>query len=209
MVKLKYEKCLGSCVVTEEDIKHNFSQNLINLRKAKGLTQLQLAEKLNYTDKAISKWEVGSVLPDVGTLQNIAEFFSVTVNDLIYTKKKNILKTFYKNHLFITLLVFMAIWFLSTIIYFVLDNVTVLNRCWLVFVYTIPISSISLIVFTAMWFKKIFVYLSSSLFLWGIIISVFLTINLNALWFIFIIGVVGQVVISFAMPLATKKKFNK
>ena len=56
--------------MTNEDIKHNFSENLIKLRKAKNLTQLQLAEKLNYSDKAISKWEVGSVLPDVETKCN-------------------------------------------------------------------------------------------------------------------------------------------
>ena len=73
--------------MTTEEIKENFSQNLINLRKAKSLTQLQLAEKLNYSDKAISKWEVGSVLPDVETLSHIAEFFGLTVNDLIYKKK--------------------------------------------------------------------------------------------------------------------------
>ena len=73
--------------MTSDEIKLNFSQNLINLRKTKNLTQLQLAEKLNYSDKAISKWEVGAVLPDVETISHIAEFFGITVNDLIYKKK--------------------------------------------------------------------------------------------------------------------------
>ena len=146
--------------MTSIDIKKNFSQNLINLRKAKGLTQLELAEKLNYSDKAVSKWEVGSVLPDIETMQSIAEFFGVTVNDLIYARKKNVLREFYKTHLFMTLLVSVSIWFVATIIFFVLDSATSLNRTWLTFIYTIPINAIVLIVFSSLWFKKIFIFIS-------------------------------------------------
>lgn len=191
--------------MTTEEIKTNFSQNLIKLRKAKNLTQLQLAEKLNYSDKAISKWEVGSVLPDVETMQHIAEFFGITVNDLIYAKKRNILKEFYKTHLFTTLLVTISIWFVATIIFFVLDSATSLQRTWLTFIFTIPINAIVLIVLSSVWFKKVFVYLSASAFLWSTIVSIFLAINNPQLWFIFIVGVVGQGVISVAMLLRKKK----
>ena len=114
--------------MTNEDIKHNFSENLIKLRKAKNLTQLELAEKLNYSDKAISKWEVGSVLPDVETMTHIAEFFGITVNDLIYAKKRNVLREFYKTHLFMTLLVSVSLWFIATIIFFVLDIFIILKK---------------------------------------------------------------------------------
>ena len=99
----------------QEEIKENFSQNLCKLRKARNLTQLQLAEKLNYSDKAISKWEVGSVIPDVETLTHIAEFFGLTVNDLIYKKKQNILNAFFKNHLFITLSSIGLLWLYNSI----------------------------------------------------------------------------------------------
>lgn len=191
--------------MTIEEIKTNFSQNLIKLRKAKNLTQLQLAEKLNYSDKAISKWEVGSVLPDVETIQHIAEFFGITVNDLIYAKKKNILKEFYKTHLCTTLLVTISIWFVATIIFFVLDSATSLQRTWLTFIFTIPINAIVLIVLSGIWFKKIFVYLSATAFLWSTILAIFLAINNPQLWFIFIVGVVGQGVISVAMLLKKKK----
>ena len=191
--------------MTIEEIKTNFSQNLIKLRKAKNLTQLQLAEKLNYSDKAISKWEVGSVLPDVETIQHIAEFFGITVNDLIYAKKKNILKEFYKTHLCTTLLVTISIWFVATIIFFVLDSATSLQRTWLTFIFTIPVNAIVLIVLSGIWFKKIFVYLSATAFLWSTILAIFLAINNPQLWFIFIVGVVGQGVISVAMLLRKKK----
>lgn len=192
--------------MTSEDIKNNFSKNLINLRKAKNLTQLQLAEKLNYSDKAVSKWEVGSVLPDVETMQHIAEFFGITINDLIYAKKRRVLKEFYKTHFFTSLLVSVSIWFVATIVFFVLDSTTTLTRSWLTFIYTIPINAVVLIVFSALWFKKIFIYLSSSIMLWGIITAVFLSINDPNLWFIFIVGVVGQAVITLAMPLKKKNK---
>lgn len=189
-----------------DDIKTNFSQNLINLRKAKNLTQLQLAEKLNYSDKAVSKWEVGSVLPDVETMQSIAEFFGVTVNDLIYARKKSVLREFYKTHLFTTLLVSVSIWFVATIIFFILDSATSLGRTWLTFIYTIPVNAIVLIVFSAIWFKKFYIYLSSSICLWSIITAIYVTLANSQLWFIFIVGLLGQAVIFFAMPI---KKRNK
>lgn len=193
-------------IMTNEDIKHNFSENLIKLRKAKNLTQLQLADKLNYSDKAISKWEVGSVLPDVETLQHIAEFFGITVNDLIYAKKTNVLKEFYKTHLFMTLLVTVSVWFVATIIFFVIDNATALPRTWLTFIYTIPVNAIVLTIFSGLWFKKIHLYLSLTALLWGIIVCIYLTINNYTLWFIFVIGLIGQVVLTCAMPF---KKRNK
>ena len=190
--------------MTNEEIKFNFSQNLINLRKTKNLTQLQLAEKLNYSDKAISKWEVGAVLPDVETLTHIAEFFGITVNDLIYRKKRSVLRAFYKNHLVISLFTFAMVWFVSTIIYFVLEHVTTLSRCWLTFIYTIPISSIVLVVFCSIWFRRIFTYLSTVMLIWGIVISVYLSINNPHLWFIFVIGVVGQLAFSFLFVMKKK-----
>ena len=59
--------------MTQQEIKDNFSQNLIKLRKAKNLTQAKLAEELCYSDKAVSKWEVGAVVPDIETLVLIAD----------------------------------------------------------------------------------------------------------------------------------------
>ena len=184
-----------------EEIKENFSQNLIKLRKAKNLTQAQLAEKLNYSDKAISKWEVGSVVPDIETLTHIADFFGLTVNDLIYKKKINILKTFYKNHLFITLSSIGLLWFLSTIIYFVFTITTEWQSPWLTFIFTIPLSFVVLIVFSSLWFKKSWIYISVSGIFWGIILSLYLVSNSFNLWFLFVIGVVGQIAILLTIPI--------
>ena len=195
--------------MTSEEIKNNFSQNLINLRKAKNLTQLQLAEKLNYSDKAISKWEVGTTLPDIETISHIADFFGITVNDLIYAKKHNVLKEFYKTHLFMSLLVSVSLWFVATTIYFILANATSLDRVWLTFIYTIPINCIVLIVFSAVWFKKIHVYIFTSLLVWSIFASIYISINQSSLWFIFILALIAQGIIFFAIPLKRKKIWRR
>ncbi|MBE5758313.1 MAG: helix-turn-helix transcriptional regulator [Clostridiales bacterium] len=193
--------------MTQEEIKLNFSENLISLRKAHNLTQLQLAEKLNYSDKAVSKWEVGAVLPDIETISRIAEFFGLTVNDLIYKKKEKLTKMLFKNHVFITLLSFGLVWFFASILYFILEEATTIVRPWLTFIVAIPISFIVLTVFTTMWFKKTEQILSISGLFWGLLTAVYLCIFRLDLWFIFIIGVVGQVlIILWGLYTGQKKK---
>ena len=62
---------------TEEQIKENIAKNLIKYRKAHNLTQIQLAEKLNYSDKSISKWERQESIPDLVILSNIAKLYGI------------------------------------------------------------------------------------------------------------------------------------
>lgn len=61
---------------------------IAQLRKQEGLTQMQLAERLNITDRAVSKWETGKTQPDIDTLKQIAEFFDVSIERIIYGKEK-------------------------------------------------------------------------------------------------------------------------
>lgn len=191
--------------MTQDEIKENFSQNLIKLRKSQNLTQLQLAEKLNYSDKAISKWEVGSVLPDVETLSHIADFFGLTVNDLIYKKKDSILRYITQNHLFTTLASIGLLWFLSTIVYFVSTISWNIDRDWLIFILTIPLTFVLMLIFSSLWFKKYWIYISISGILWGIINSIYLIINNFSLWFLFIIGMAGQIFIFLTIPIGKHK----
>lgn len=193
--------------MSQDEIKKNFSENLTRLRKSNNLTQLALAEKLNYSDKAISKWEVGSVLPDIETMSQIADFFGITVNDLIYPKKR-FKRVFWENHLNITLLSIGLAWFLSTIIFFVLENATSLSRVWLVFILTIPVSFIILLILSCIWFNKIITMLSVSGLFWSIILTIYLFLNKPSYWFLFIIGVVGQLLIIFWAKLKRIVKPN-
>lgn len=203
--------------MTQEELKKNFSTNLIKLRKTNNLTQLALAEKLNYSDKAISKWEVGSVIPDVETMTQIADFFGITVNDLIYTEtKKKYRKIFWQNHLNITGLSIGLAWFIATIVFFVLQEVTDLTRVWLTFIITIPVSFIILVVLSSLWFGKLVTMISVSGLAWSIILTIFLTFNTPSYWFLFVIGIIGQLLIIFwsqlkkiVVPHKQSKKSNE
>ena len=57
-----------------------FAKNLINLRKSKKITQLELSEHLNYSDRNVSKWENGTSLPTVETLRELSIFFEVPMD---------------------------------------------------------------------------------------------------------------------------------
>ena len=67
----------------EEQLKNRIAKNLTFYRENAGQTQLELAEKLNYSDKSISKWERGEGIPGVFVLTQIAQLYGVTVNDLL------------------------------------------------------------------------------------------------------------------------------
>ncbi len=56
---------------------------IANCRKEKGLTQMQLAEKLNITDRAVSKWETGRTMPDSSIMLELCEILEISVNDLL------------------------------------------------------------------------------------------------------------------------------
>ena len=70
------------------NIRENIGKNLTELRKQKGLTQFEVAEKFHYSDKSVSKWENGDTLPDVETLEEICEFYGVTLDFIIKDNSK-------------------------------------------------------------------------------------------------------------------------
>ena len=66
-----------------DDLKLIVAANITDLRKKNNITQAELAQRLNYTDKAVSKWERGESLPDVAVLKQIADIFSVKIDYLV------------------------------------------------------------------------------------------------------------------------------
>ena len=107
--------------MTDEEIKQTIAQNIAQYRKKLGLTQFELSEKINYSDKSISKWERGEGIPDAMTLIRLSEIFGVSVNELIYSSQieKNEIEPktvdstasrFTWKHYFITLLSIGGVW---------------------------------------------------------------------------------------------------
>lgn len=66
--------------------KRTFGSMIAEFRKEKAMTQVELAEKMGVTDKAVSKWERDLSFPDVNTIPKLAEIFNVTVDELMQVK---------------------------------------------------------------------------------------------------------------------------
>ena len=185
------------------EIRQNIAVNISAMRNAAGLTQAQFAEKLNYTDKAISKWERGESVPDIAVLWQIADMFGVTVDWLIsdhgkteVTPDAEAVRAGQRNRLLISLLSSVGVWFIATIVFIVLQTLGA-DRVWLPFLWAIPATCIDLLVFNAIWGKYKINFLFISLIIWTIIGSTYITIADWSLWYIFIFGAPLQVATIF------------
>lgn len=173
-----------------DERKATIASNLIKLRLAAGMTQAELGEKLNYSDKSISKWERGDVTTDVFVLMQIADIFGVDVDYLlkphneiepvIYNKPVNT-ATYTTN--MITLVTILGIWTVALFVFVILwicDMVV-----WLVFVYAVPVSLITLLVLNSVWNggkKNRYIIAALVLSIIGTVYLTFLSRNLWQLW---------------------------
>lgn len=183
--------------ICEEKLRENFARNLTHYRKASGLTQTELAEKLNYSDKSVSKWERGDGLPDLTVTAQIAEIFGLTVNDLIADKPRRKLMNTH-NKIIITLLAMGIAWLVATILFFLFEmTLSGVYNWWLLYIYAIPISAIVGIVFSCVWWKKIHIFASISTLIWSVALCIMLTVSAfidePKIYLIFIVAAVVQV----------------
>ncbi len=183
------------------DYKRIIANNITELRKAVPLTQAELAEKLNYSDKAVSKWERGESIPDVVVLKEIADIFGVTVDYLLEdvhplkATMQNVPRQLKKNRVLITGLSCMLVFLIATIVFAFLGSMTELSRIWLAYIYSVPICSILLIVFNSIWGKGKLNFFFISLLVWSLLASLYLTIGHYQYWLIFTVGIPAQVII--------------
>ena len=163
-----------------ENLKENLAKNLIKLRKANNLTQLDLANKLNYSDKAISKWERAESMPDVEMLYTISQMFDVTIDWLVSDSDK-IVKVKEKSktgkRIIIGLLSVLVAWVVATIVFVILSWALDFKDTWLVFIYAIPASMIIWLVFNSIWGRIEVIPLIVAALLWTSVLSVFLSMK--------------------------------
>ena len=192
---------------TPLDIKECFAQNLIKYRKTLSLTQAELAEKLNYSDKAVSKWERAESVPDIYTLKNIADFFGIKVDVLISEPKQERPKINYnlgKKRTILCLAATAIVWLVAIAFYaFIHIIFPSITQTWLSFIYALPVTSIVLLVFTSVWGKSLGNVIILSALIWTVILTVYLTLlhtlptPPSMLWEIFLIGIPAEGVIVF------------
>ena len=202
--------------MNDEKLRSQLGANIAAYRKQNGFTQAALAEKLNYSDKAVSKWERGESLPDLMTLVQLANVFEVTVDDLLrdhnalpenigkveQVMSRAVEKTLKRKAdkriiqlLCTTLVVFVAL------LCFVLCNTLDVANSWIAFIYAIPAAAIVVLSLRSAWrdYRRNFGLIS--IIMWGMLLSIYLTLitfvpNIRTnIWMLFLLGIPGQVAI--------------
>lgn len=183
--------------------------NLSRLRKQKKLTQLELANKFNFSDKTISKWESGESLPNIEILCKLAEYYSITLNDLINENlevdeiDKIANKDLKTNKIIISLLAISTVWIVTAIIYTYV-KVNAGHNLWTLFIWAVPVSLIVALIFNSVWGNRITGLFLFSFLLWTTITAIFIQLLRLVMWPIFIIGVPSQIAIILWSRLKTK-----
>ena len=190
-----------------KELREIIANNISELRNDDGITQSKLAQVLNYSDKAVSKWERGESLPDVTVLKRIADYFGVTVDYLLTSehqnyeeKRKNLSRATKRNNLIITALAFSLVWFIATFLFVELNIAApgAVIPSWVVFIYAIPVAFTVLLVFNSIWGLRRLNYLIISVMVWTALLTVYITLFYalgHNLWLIFILGVPAELII--------------
>ena len=193
-----------------DDLKTVVGKNLNSLRKQAKLTQIELAEKFNYTDKAVSKWEQGATLPDLETLKQLSEFYGVTIDYL--TDEKNIKnpqfnpkteRMIFVNRITITCLLSSIIWMAATIV-FVYPLLIMKGKApyWPIFIWALPINCILVLILNRFFFRKnkITAMASWTTLLWSMLTAIYMHFTFFTeagynMWLVYFIGIPAQAVI--------------
>ena len=187
----------------DEQIRKNFGENLLRLRKHSKMSQQELASQLSYSDKAISKWELGDNIPDIFTLEKIARLFNVTVDDLI---KPNIslskTKITMKKRIIVTsissggglLIGFIGLLVLSII----KEKGEISNDVLQKFIFccyplSLLFASIALIVFTCIWFDNLWKFLAVSACLWSAAFIGMIWLDFSLIWIVILVAVIVDI----------------
>lgn len=154
-----------------------------------------LARKLNYSDKSVSKWERGEGLPDVYILAQIAQLYGVTVSNLIGEEEPP-KKANPHFHIYVLLLSVALVFVIAAILFTAFTIAAVPFPSWLFFLYAVPVSSIVCIVFTSLWWGILMQGLSITALIWSAGACIYLSIPIPNLSLIFVVCAAVQVLIT-------------
>ena len=196
-----------------DNLKDRIGANIAMQRKRVGLTQAGLAEKLNYSDKAISKWERGESMPDVLTLMQLAQLFEISVSDLLedpnqlpgnpgklekamtQVSEKALKRKANKN--VILGLSTTLVWFVALLVFVVISSFDLPNS-WVSFFYAVPVNAIVLLSLRSAWRDFRWNRGLISVIVWGFLVSIYVSLlvflHFN-MWRIFLLGIPGEIAI--------------
>lgn len=185
-----------------DDLKKTIAENIIRLRTGAGMTQSELADKLNYSDKSVSKWERAEAVPDVVVLKGIADIFGVGVDYLlrehdgesdlpvIEPVNKAGVKRRHRLIIAISILGIWAIALLLFVIFWIAGNYV-----WYIFMSAVPVSLITFLVLHSIWGRgKYNFYIISALMVGTLLALYFLFLSYNW-WQIFLLAIPLELII--------------
>jgi len=184
-----------------DELKLIVASNIIKLRLDSGMTQAELGEKLNYSDKTISKWERAESLPDVLVLKQISEMFNIPVDYLLSThdqwqrpQDEWLENCGYKySKPVITMVSIAGIWTLAVLIFVIFWVLGSLQ--WSIFAYAVPVSLITLLVLNSVWHKgKNNLYIVAALVFCLIAIIYIILIEYHP-WQLFLVVIPAELVV--------------
>ena len=183
-----------------EDLKFITAANIISLRTKAGMTQAQLAELLSYSDKSVSKWERAEAVPDAYVLKHMSEIFGVSVDYLLSSHNdwepiSQKQKRRYRSEI-IVLISMAGIWTLAFFIFII--GWILGHMLWLVFIYAVPISLITLLVFNSVWENGKRNYYIVSTLVASIFVMVYLTLLRWNPWQLLLLIIPAELIVFLA-----------
>ncbi len=190
-----------------EDLKAVVAANIIKLRAAAGLTQAQLGEKLNYSDKTISKWERAEALPDAGSLKEMAAIFGVTVDllltdDSLWRSPPPERAEYSKSA--ITLVSVTSIWTVAVLTFVIMWLCGIVY--WQTFVYAVPVMLITLLALNASFHRRRWNEIIVAALVASVILTVYLALLPFNLWQLLIVIAPAEAVVFFSFRIRKRKK---
>lgn len=185
------------------DLKKIIAKNLTELRKEKKYTQQDVGNLVQYSDKAVSKWEKGESLPDIDVLYQLCNIYGVTLDYLThegsFEEKKDFIipKSEHRNKIIITALFSSIIWMAVIIVYVYLNLYQKIN-IWTIYIWALPVNCILLLYFNFRWGRRLWFIILISIFVWSLITAFFIQILYSSdfqynYWMLFLIGVPIQI----------------
>lgn len=215
--------------MNDEKLKNQLGSNIATFRKRSGMTQAALAEKINFSDKAVSKWERGESVPDILTVMQLAQLFDVTVDELLRDHNalpdnvgkveqvmgKAVEKTLKRkaDKRIIAQLSSILVWFVALLVFVILSSVGLKNS-WLAFIFAFPVNCIVLLSLRSAWrdFRSNRWLITG--IMWGSLLSIYVCLWIFGgwnVWKLFLLGIPGQaaIILSFRMFRKSSNKGEK
>ena len=192
-----------------DDLKVIFASNLIKLRTEANMTQVDLADKINYSDKSVSKWERAEALPDIAVMKCIAEQFGVTIDFLLNTHTAWDVKPSKKRFStkMVILVTMVGIWTLAILLFVILWMLNI--KVWMILIAAVPVSLITLLVLNTIWHKGKYNLPIVAGVIFGLFIVICYALKAYKPWPLVFVAIPAEMIVFFSFKIKNGLKIGK